>query len=440
MFNIRNIRDRLGLNNDPAVPVVNTLRCSSCRKFIDTNAEPTIAPSCNHECCKECVVTTVTEAINDCNFDGVKCPAECEQPIGKDILQNILEPDLFAKYEILAEAYARIFGIDSKKTLCPKCKGSVETESEGFYASCNNCEFVFCTKCKTDYHGFICEDDEEEITEDILHQIPLGAMSLDSDPGNGAKISENVATMSSQPNGKTLTFTCNICFTDKELEDAVRFDCGHRTSCTACVKGFFESLIDDGNVHGLKCPETNCKTQASQKLVKDTVDFTKFVKYDELLLNEALGDFPEIVNCPNCQMRVTADFDGYCEHCDFRFCTECNQPFHGVTQCGLSEAERKAEIKRYLKATEAERLRLEQVAISTRKKQNNDSEYLIRRLYKKCPSCRADIEKTMGCNHMTCTRCGRHFCWLCLKLVSSDHHQHFNEPGSRCALFYVPPE
>ena len=30
---------------------------------------------------------------------------------------------------------------------------------------------------------------------------------------------------------------------------------------------------------------------------------------------------------------------------------------------------------------------------------------------RKCPKCQAPIEKNGGCNHMHCTRCGRHFDW-----------------------------
>ena len=33
---------------------------------------------------------------------------------------------------------------------------------------------------------------------------------------------------------------------------------------------------------------------------------------------------------------------------------------------------------------------------------------------KKCPSCSEGIYKDGGCRHMTCKKCGTHFCWLCL--------------------------
>jgi len=33
---------------------------------------------------------------------------------------------------------------------------------------------------------------------------------------------------------------------------------------------------------------------------------------------------------------------------------------------------------------------------------------------KPCPACGVNIEKTGGCDHMTCHRCRHGFCWLCL--------------------------
>jgi len=32
---------------------------------------------------------------------------------------------------------------------------------------------------------------------------------------------------------------------------------------------------------------------------------------------------------------------------------------------------------------------------------------------KPCPGCKVPIEKALGCNHVTCTLCSTHMCWLC---------------------------
>lgn len=50
---------------------------------------------------------------------------------------------------------------------------------------------------------------------------------------------------------------------------------------------------------------------------------------------------------------------------------------------------------------------------------------------KKCPGCHAPIERAAGCNHMTCTRCHTHTCWVCLETFPQgqgiyDHMREFH--------------
>lgn len=53
--------------------------------------------------------------------------------------------------------------------------------------------------------------------------------------------------------------------------------------------------------------------------------------------------------------------------------------------------------------------------------------------FKKCPSCKAPIEKNGGANYMRCPNCGKEFCWMCGKDWSS-HNDHFTCP------YYKPEE
>jgi hypothetical protein len=39
---------------------------------------------------------------------------------------------------------------------------------------------------------------------------------------------------------------------------------------------------------------------------------------------------------------------------------------------------------------------------------------------KECPSCHTHIQRNDGCNHMTCTICHTHFCWLCNQTYTVD--------------------
>lgn len=46
-----------------------------------------------------------------------------------------------------------------------------------------------------------------------------------------------------------------------------------------------------------------------------------------------------------------------------------------------------------------------------------------------CPMCKAHIEKSDGCNHMTCYYCNFQFCWICGGTYSSEHFKPYNPFG-----------
>ncbi|KAH7336291.1 hypothetical protein BKA65DRAFT_552948 [Rhexocercosporidium sp. MPI-PUGE-AT-0058] len=55
-------------------------------------------------------------------------------------------------------------------------------------------------------------------------------------------------------------------------------------------------------------------------------------------------------------------------------------------------------------------------------KEESASTKFIKRHAKKCPKCRARLEKEDGCDHMDC-RCGYSFCWICLKQWGLQYHK-----------------
>ena len=50
-----------------------------------------------------------------------------------------------------------------------------------------------------------------------------------------------------------------------------------------------------------------------------------------------------------------------------------------------------------------------------------------------CAFCKAPVVKRSGCNHMTCTRCSGHFCFLCGgKLPKENPYAHFSDKSVNC--------
>ncbi|XP_028416983.1 E3 ubiquitin-protein ligase parkin-like isoform X2 [Dendronephthya gigantea] len=112
------------------------------------------------------------------------------------------------------------------------------------------------------------------------------------------------------------------------------------------------------------------------------------------------GIFP-----PQGRRRVT------CEHgCGLVFCRNCSRPYH-EGECQSSEATAGASASGN---TAANRFQVTE-ANNQRARWNEQSEAHIKKSTKRCPNtkCNVPVEKNAGCNHMTCSRCGFHWCWIC---------------------------
>jgi len=58
-------------------------------------------------------------------------------------------------------------------------------------------------------------------------------------------------------------------------------------------------------------------------------------------------------------------------------------------------------------------------------------------IYKQCPRCRIIIEKSDGCNHMTCAHCDYQFCWLCLSEYTEHHFAAYNFKGCPGMMYCI---
>eukprot|EP00913_Durusdinium_trenchii_P029366 g27529.t1 len=58
-----------------------------------------------------------------------------------------------------------------------------------------------------------------------------------------------------------------------------------------------------------------------------------------------------------------------------------------------------------------------------------NSEGMVQRSSKSCPSCKMPIQKDGGCNYMDCPNCRRHFCWSCGQIMKASHQAHTCDAG-----------
>lgn len=117
-------------------------------------------------------------------------------------------------------------------------------------------------------------------------------------------------------------------------------------------------------------------------------------KYNRLAAQLEDGRYRE---CPHCQTPSTA---GPTAQSNEIFCGACGETYcfvhlnaHPGKGCRQYERGRRADEKA--------------------------AQRTIRQFTRPCPQCAIRIEKSADCNHMTCTKCGAHFCWICGKDLSA---------------------
>ncbi|KAF2367942.1 IBR domain [Trinorchestia longiramus] len=235
------------------------------------------------------------------------------------------------------------------------------------------------------------------------------------------------------------SFACKVCFMEKIGKICVEFwPCGH-VYCKDCMKSYFEVQIKEGNVKALLCPTEKCSSEANPKQVEELVSRELYERWDTLLLSSTLSELGDTQPCPrqHCQYPVTLnEGQGHCPNCFFVFCALCRFGTHGREPCRLNNKDTKQVLEKYTKGDAATRAHMEsrfgKKYLMKLHQEMLSMDYMSSNA-KKCPKCRANVEKMDGCNKMVCQWCRVNFCWLCMKILDAARpYEHFNGSSSEC--------
>ena len=184
------------------------------------------------------------------------------------------------------------------------------------------------------------------------------------------------------------SYTCEICYDDTlESKDVQSLRCGHYF-CHQCWSIYFATKADEGPIHLLNatCPSHECGnrvTTVEPRMMsmwrKSTVDV--FVEKDSQYRQCPGPDCNVVVHLSNGGGNVT------CTECSSSWCFQCGNAPHTPAHC--------RDFREWNRVF-------------------GDSKLWIFANTKPCPGCNAPMEKSGGCNHMTCSQCSFQFCWLCL--------------------------
>lgn len=217
------------------------------------------------------------------------------------------------------------------------------------------------------------------------------------------------------------TAICEICFDRVTEEQLSEPRCCLAKFCTSCVESVVTINISEGRTH-IPCPATSCnKPMNRDYILRHLPTYDLKNKYERFRLNDE-GGFGKKA-CPNCcliterndikpfkskskkKSRVTPDeYMITCDSCQFEWCFNCQSPWHSGISC---ENYRQGDnlFKKWTK-------------VRNRKHIPN---------CQRCPKCNVLIERTEGCNSMTCNQCYSNFCYQCGEkfrtiVVLGDHY------------------
>ena len=205
---------------------------------------------------------------------------------------------------------------------------------------------------------------------------------------------------------------CQIC---NEIFIADSFNtlskCGH-SFCSSCWFDALSVKIKENKLPTIKCLDYNCKEKLPDQFVLNILssDINLIKKYKRYKLeleiinsnNKKLCPYPNcdsFLELKNINNREVSCLNGH------SYCFECLKKPHGNLPCFIND--------------------LDKSIIN----------YGMNNFIKKCPKCKIIIEKDKGCNHITCTKCGFQWCWLCNEKYDETH---FKQGKCKGFQFFQP--
>uniref|UniRef100_A0A8D0C0K8 E3 ubiquitin-protein ligase RNF217 n=1 Tax=Salvator merianae TaxID=96440 RepID=A0A8D0C0K8_SALMN len=197
--------------------------------------------------------------------------------------------------------------------------------------------------------------------------------------------------------GPLLVLTCRVCLEEKPLKP---LPCCKKPVCEECFKRYLSSQVLIGQAD-IQCPITECNEHLDEKTVLYYLPHDDIIKYKYFLELGRIGSSTK--PCPQCKHFTTFRKRGHiptptklenkykiqCPACQFVWCFKCHSPWHEGVNC-----------KEYKKGDKLLRHWANEISYGQRNAQ-------------KCPKCKIHIQRTEGCDHMTCSQCNTNFCYRC---------------------------
>ncbi|KAF2632608.1 hypothetical protein BU25DRAFT_319705, partial [Macroventuria anomochaeta] len=194
---------------------------------------------------------------------------------------------------------------------------------------------------------------------------------------------------------------CVICTDNRSLSrfpsDPPTAHCAHNADvCRRCLRTWISTTFASKVWDEINCPI--CSERLNYEDVREFAPSKVFRKYRKLSTKAALEAIPGfhwclMKSCKSGQVIEPATNKFRCVKCKKTHCIEHNMLWHKGETCREYEYRTNKKI---------------------RKEEEKASKKWMKEKAKHCPGCKRPIEKSYGCDHMTCSKCRHEFCWECL--------------------------
>ncbi|XP_019393748.1 PREDICTED: probable E3 ubiquitin-protein ligase RNF217 [Crocodylus porosus] len=197
--------------------------------------------------------------------------------------------------------------------------------------------------------------------------------------------------------GSVVLLDCRVCLRERPVQP---LPCCKKAVCQDCLSRYLGSQVQLGQAE-IKCPITECSEHLDETTILYNLPHDDIIKYKYFLELSRIDSSTK--PCPQCKHFTTFRKRGHiptptklenkykiqCPSCQFVWCFKCHSPWHEGVNC-----------KEYKKGDKLLRHWASEIEHGQRNAQ-------------KCPKCKIHIQRTEGCDHMTCSQCNTNFCYRC---------------------------
>ena len=271
------------------------------------------------------------------------------------------------------------------------------------------------------------QSNDSEVVPRVRRDLFRRSVSLDSDISYDRVVYYYSLAERGTSDVQTEAGTCIVCY-DETLAFTKRLCC-QQIVCQSCLGRIIHTRLNDGLIE-FPCPNPECSDPIGRTEVLGHLNQEDKVRFERLRVNAESDKSRK--TCPHCS-HITEhhlpvrkvrrlreeEVKVQCENCRIEWCFKCHAPWHQGLTC-----------KEFMKGNR-------QFQKWTKDRPNGVANC------QKCPTCRVFIQRSTGCDHMTCNRCKTHFCYKCggrfIDIPGfGDHYERMSVFG--CKYSYLPDE